>query len=261
MQGLHNFFLIWRNTLKFLNLESFFDSALEKIVLLCITTVLFYIFYRIIKRIVKHLFDNYSHLNFMGNARMLTLSRLILSISQYFTIFLYIYTILGILGLPIGKLLTGAGIIGVGLGFAGRDLMSDVINGFFIIVEHQVNVGDTVYFQNLNVKGKVTTIGIRSLTLTSPTNGIIFVPNRNIIALANLSRVPNTLFLDVPVTVETIDILKERVLKVNQNYEQVEFVGMVTLEDIVYLRSKITGNYEEISILQPEIQAAYYEKK
>lgn len=246
--------------MKFLHLETYFDSAIEKIILLILATVLFYIFYRIIKRIVKHLFDNYSHLNLMDNARILTLSRLILSIAQYFTIFLYIYTILGIFGLPIGRLLTGAGIIGVALGFAGRDLMSDVINGFFIIVEHQVNVGDTVYFHNLDVKGKVSAIGIRSLTLTSATNGIIFVPNRNIIALANLSRLTNTVYLDVPVTIDTVDRLKKRILSVNQNYEHVEFVGMVTLDDTVYLRSKIIGDYEQISSQQAQILDKYYEK-
>ena len=147
--------------MKFLHLETYFDSAIEKMILLILATVLFYIFYRIVKRIVKHLFDNYYRLNLMDNARILTLSRLILSICQYFTIFLYVYTILGIFGLPIGRLLTGAGIIGVALGFAGRDLMSDVINGFFIIVERQVNIGDTVYFKNLDITGKVSAISIR----------------------------------------------------------------------------------------------------
>lgn len=246
--------------MKFLHLEPYFDSAIEKIILLVLATVLFYIFYRIIKRIVKHLFDNYSHLNLMDNARILTLSRLILSIAQYLTIFLYIYTILGIFGLPIGRLLTGAGIIGVALGFAGRDLMSDVINGFFIIFEHQVNIGDTVYFQNLDITGKVSAISIRSLTLTSASNGITFIPNRNIIALSNLSRTTTSLFVDVPVTLDTVASLKKRVLSVNETYDNVEFIGMVTLEDTIYLRSKISGHYEDISSEQTNLLAAYYEK-
>lgn len=244
--------------MKFLHLD--FDSAIEKMILLILATVLFYIFYRIVKRIVKHLFDNYYRLNLMDNARILTLSRLILSICQYFTIFLYVYTILGIFGLPIGRLLTGAGIIGVALGFAGRDLMSDVINGFFIIVERQVNIGDTVYFKNLDITGKVSAISIRSLTLTSASNGTTFIPNRNIIALSNLSRTTTSLFVDVPVTLDTVTSLKQRVLSVNETYENVEFLGMVTLEDTVYLRSKISGRYEDISSEQANLLAAYYEK-
>lgn len=244
--------------MKFLHLD--YDSVLEKLILLFLATVLFYIFYRIVKRIVKHLFDNYDRLNLMDNARILTLSRLILSISQYVTIFLYVYTILGIFGLPIGRLLTGAGIIGVALGFAGRDLMSDVINGFFIIVERQVNIGDTVYFQNLDLTGKVIAISIRSLTLTSAKNGTTFIPNRNIIALSNLSRTTTSLYVDVPVTIDTIKSLKERVFLVNDRYDNVEFMGMVTLEDTVYLRSKISGNYEDISSEQAKILAAYYNK-
>ncbi|MDN6070990.1 MAG: mechanosensitive ion channel family protein [Lactococcus plantarum] len=244
--------------MKFLHFD--FDSAIEKMILLILATVLFYIFYRIVKRIVKHLFDNYYRLNLMDNARILTLSRLILSICQYFTIFLYVYTILGIFGLPIGRLLTGAGIIGVALGFAGRDLMSDVINGFFIIVERQVNIGDTVYFKNLDITGKVSAISIRSLTLTSASNGTTFIPNRNIIALSNLSRTTTSLFVDVPVTLDTVTSLKQRVLSVNETYENVDFLGMVTLEDTVYLRSKISGRYEDISSEQANLLAAYYEK-
>ena len=246
--------------MKFLHIDTYIDTVLEKLILLALATILFYIFYRILKDIIRHLFDNYSRINVADNARILTLSRLISSIFQYVTVFLYIYTILAIFGLPVARLLTGAGIIGVALGFAGRDLMSDIINGFFIIVEHQVNVGDTVYFQNLEVTGKVSVIGIRSLTLTSATGSLIFVPNRHIMALANLSRMTNTLYLDVPVTLDTVDQLKDRMMTVNQTYANADFVGMITIDYTVYLRSKLTGDYADISIQQAKIMTQYYEK-
>ena len=110
--------------MKYLHLENLFDVAVEKIIYVIIASILFYVFYRILRRIIKHLFDNYSRINIADSARVLTLSRLTLSVFQYLTVFLYIYTILGIFGLPVASLLAGAGIVGVGLGFAGRDLMT-----------------------------------------------------------------------------------------------------------------------------------------
>ena len=244
--------------MKYLHLETLFDTAVEKIIYVVIASVLFFIFYRILKRIIKHLFDNYSRINIADSARVLTLSRLTLSVFQYLTVFLYIYTILGIFGLPVASLLAGAGIVGVGLGFAGRDLMTDIINGFFIIVEHQVNVGDTVNFKNLDITGTVMVIGIRSLTLKTSAGALVFVPNRNITALANLSRLDHHIFLDVPVTEENVTDVKQRMLSVNKDYPNAAFVGVQIVDEKVYLRSQLTGTYREISEQKAQILSQYY---
>ena len=244
--------------MKYLHLETLFDTAVEKIIYVVIASVLFFIFYRILRRIIKHLFDNYSRINIADSARVLTLSRLTLSVFQYLTVFLYIYTILGIFGLPVASLLAGAGIVGVGLGFAGRDLMTDIINGFFIIVEHQVNVGDTVNFKNLDITGTVMVIGIRSLTLKTSAGALVFVPNRNITALANLSRLEHHIFLDVPVTEENVADVKQGMLSVNKNYPNAAFVGVQIVDEKVYLRSQLTGTYREISEQKAQILAQYY---
>ena len=244
--------------MKYLHLETLFDTAVEKIIYVVIASVLFFIFYRILKRIIKHLFDNYSRINIADSARVLTLSRLTLSVFQYLTVFLYIYTILGIFGLPVASLLAGAGIVGVGLGFAGRDLMTDIINGFFIIVEHQVNVGDTVNFKNLDITGTVMVIGIRSLTLKTSAGALVFVPNRNITALANLSRLEHHIFLDVPVTEENVADVKQGMLSVNKNYPNAAFVGVQIVDEKVYLRSQLTGTYREISEQKAQILSQYY---
>ena len=92
--------------MKYLHLENLFDVAVEKIIYVIIASILFYVFYRILRRIIKHLFDNYSRINIADSARVLTLSRLTLSVFQYLTVFLYIYTILGIFGLPVASLYT-----------------------------------------------------------------------------------------------------------------------------------------------------------
>ena len=96
------------------------------------------------------------------------------------------------------------------------------------------------------------------MTLTTGTGALVFVPNRNITALANLSRLDHYIFLDVPVTSENVADVKERMLKVNENYPNTEFVGVQIVDEFVYLRSQLTGPYLEISELKAQILSQYY---
>ena len=43
-----------------------------------------------------------------------------------------------------GPLLTGAGILGLAVGFGAQSLVKDVISGFFILFEDQYGVGDSI---------------------------------------------------------------------------------------------------------------------
>ncbi len=67
--------------------------------------------------------------------------------------------------MPIGSLLAGAGIAGVAIGLGAQGFMSDVITGFFIIMEQQMDVGDYIKLANLTIEGTVVSVGIRTLQL------------------------------------------------------------------------------------------------
>ena len=190
----------------------------------------------------------------------MTLARLTKSGLTYLTAFLWIYTILSILGVPVGSVLAGAGILGVALGFAGRDLVADIINGFFIIVEHQINVGDWIRFENLGIEGEVTAVGIRSITLISDDGATAFIPNRNIESLKNFSYKDRTMNLDIPVTVENLEVMKDQVLRVNAEYPQVVYNGIITRDESIFIRSLLTANLSEINGLRMEIMNKYYTK-
>ena len=101
-------------------------------------------------------------------------------------------------------------------------------------------------------------IGIRSLTLKTSAGALVFVPNRNITALANLSRLDHHIFLDVPVTEENVTDVKQRMLSVNKNYPNAAFVGVQIVDEKVYLRSQLTGTYREISEQKAQILSQYY---
>lgn len=242
------------------NWESFSSLLIDKSIELIWVSLLFVVLNRVGKYIVRKLFLNYSKRKSSDTARILTFSKLSVSGIQYVTAFLYVYTVLGILGIPVSNLLAGAGIFGVALGFAGRDLVADIINGFFIIVEHQINVGDTIRFENLDLEGVVKAVGIRSITLASMDGATTYIPNRNIESLKNYSYGERSVLLDVPVTTYNLKDWKEKILQVNQNYPQVHFLGIITLQDKIFIRSQLTAPLSELTKLKMEILDAYFDK-
>ena len=111
-----------------------------------------------------------------------TISRLIENILNYTLYFFLLYFVLSTLGLPVSSLLAGAGIAGVAIGMGAQGFLSDVVNGFFILFERQLDVGDQVEFTNgpITISGKVVSVGIRTTQLRSEDGVLHFVPNRSI---------------------------------------------------------------------------------
>jgi small-conductance mechanosensitive channel len=76
--------------------------------------------------------------------RVETLTRVVTSLVKAAVLSLAIVMILGELGMEIKPLLAGAGIAGVAVGFGSQSIVKDFFAGFFILLEDQYDVGDTV---------------------------------------------------------------------------------------------------------------------
>ena len=88
---------------------------------------------------------------------------------------MYLLMVLSNWGVNIMALLTGAGILGVGVSFACQTLVKDIIAGFFIIVENQFNVGDTVKIKDNT--GEVVGLTLRLTVLRDEKGNIIYLTN------------------------------------------------------------------------------------
>jgi small-conductance mechanosensitive channel len=86
----------------------------------------------------------------------------------------------------IEPLLASAGIAGLAIGFGAQTLVKDVINGFFILVENQFQVGETI--RVAGVAGKVEEITMRRTVLRDADGTIHVVPNGSIQIVSNLTR-------------------------------------------------------------------------
>jgi small conductance mechanosensitive channel len=95
-------------------------------------------------------------------------------------------TILSELGIEIGPILAAAGIVGLAVGFGAQSLVKDVINGFFILLEDQIRVGDVV-----NISGKgglVEKINLKMTILRDLAGNVHYIPNGSIDVVTNMTK-------------------------------------------------------------------------
>jgi small conductance mechanosensitive channel len=86
----------------------------------------------------------------------------------------------------IAPVLTGAGIVGVAVGFGAQTLVRDIIGGFFLILEDQVRVGDVVTINGTG--GLVEELNLRTIVLRDIEGTVHVFPNGSITTLANRSK-------------------------------------------------------------------------
>lgn len=72
--------------------------------------------------------------------------------------------------------LASAGIVGIAVGFAAKDTLSNLFSGVFILADAPYKVGDYIVLDNTD-RGKVTHIGLRSTRILTRDDVEITVPN------------------------------------------------------------------------------------
>lgn len=226
-------------------LEGFkWDEILRNITDIVIDLVLISIFFLIIraigKAIINRLFSNYAHKeksNISSN-RMKTLHSLSMNAYIYMLVFFWIYSALTIIGVPIGTLLAGAGLFSVAIGLGAQGLASDIINGFFILFEKQINIGDYVTIGD--VTGTVSELGLRTTKIRSNNDALNFIPNRNITSISNMSKERMKAEINIRVNPDTPitkvinvmkDINKEYIPKTKGIIDEPQLLGTVDMGD------------------------------
>jgi len=87
-------------------------------------------------------------------------------------------TLLPEFGINVAPIIAWLGLAGVAIGMAAKDIFTDFLAGFFIIVEGEYSIGDEV--KVADVSGKVLSISLRRTILRDENGDIYFVPNGQI---------------------------------------------------------------------------------
>ena len=143
--------------------------------------------------------------------------------------------ILTLFNIPYGPLLASAGIVGVGVGLGAQSLFKDIINGVFILIEDQYNVGEVVKIAGL--QGSVQSLSLRATTLRDGDGTLYIIPNSQVATVANLSRdyAVGTLTLSVDACAnpdQVVELLRKLVAELSED---------ATYKDILLAAPEVLG--------------------
>lgn len=142
-------------------------------------------------------------------------------------------------------LLTGAGILGLAIGFGAQTLVKDVISGFFLILENQVRVGDVA---NINgTGGSVESLTLRTISLRDFSGTVHVFPNGSINTLANLTKDFSFAVLDIGVAYkEDTDRVSDVLRRVGDELAADERFGQNVLAPLEVVGVDGFGNSEVV---------------
>ena len=104
-------------------------------------------------------------------------------------------TAAGQFGINVTPVATLAGLASLALGFGAQNLVRDIITGFYIILEDQFVVGDTI--QVGDTVGRVEHVTLRRTVVRDSRGALVTLSNGDIRTVANLSRDWSQAFVDV----------------------------------------------------------------
>ncbi|WP_057888118.1 mechanosensitive ion channel family protein [Companilactobacillus mindensis] len=179
--------------------ESVLQHIASVVIQLVLLTVVLLLINWIGKKIIRHIFKTglRGTKATISPKKLDTIYTLILNIFKYILMFFWIYAILSAIGIPVGTLIAGAGIFSLAIGLGAQGFVSDMVNGFFILLEQQISVGDTIKIGA--IEGRVTYVGIRTTQIQSTDGTLNYIPNRNITVVSNKSRNNMQALMEIPI--------------------------------------------------------------
>lgn len=164
----------------------FVRHDLPKIVTMLIVAFVLTRILKFITRRLSHLGKSGSLPSGMRGQQIRTLSGVIYSVGVFVILFLTAMEILDTVNVNIKPLLASAGIVGLAIGFGAQTLVKDVVTGFFVLVENQFEIGDTIKIADRT--GVVEQMSLRRTVLRDSDGSIHIVPNSSIAVVTNFTR-------------------------------------------------------------------------
>ena len=105
----------------------------------------------------------------------LTAHYLFKDILKYTVIIVAIAWILHVLGINLESILISLGVVGIAIGFASQDIVSNFISGIFVISDKKIQVGNVIEVDGF--KGTIKKVGFRNTSMINQDNYEITIPN------------------------------------------------------------------------------------
>ncbi|WP_181275301.1 mechanosensitive ion channel family protein [Brevibacterium oceani] len=178
--------------------------------------------------------------------RAKTVGRMLSSVTTILISVIAALMILDALSFNIAPILASAGIAGVAIAFGAQELVRDYLSGFFIVIEDQYGIGDTVDLGE--AVGEVEDVGLRRTQVRDLTGTLWHVRNGEILRVGNLSQGWARAVLDIPIDYRTsMDDYREMTADVTRTLKKDPEIARAMLEDpeIAGVQS-LSGSYRVI---------------
>lgn len=189
-------------------------------------------------------------------ARAMTLWVVMRRVILVAVVIVVILLTLAVWGFSLTPLLAVGTVVGAALGFGAQDLVKDVIAGFFILVEDQFRVGDTITIAGTS--GTVEDIQLRVTVLRDLEGNEHFVPNGQITVTSNFTSQYAKPVIDVGISYDSdvdkaLAVMEDELVRLAEDpgwtdriHDEVEILGVNKLDDsAVVLRGRLTTVADE----------------
>ncbi len=184
--------------------------------------------------------------HFIEERKEQTIESMIRSITKYTATISFIFFAISQYVSNFGRILAGAGVIGVIVGFGAQSLIKDILSGIFLIYEKQLHQGDFITINN-TFNGTVVDIGLRFLKIREWSGKVLTISNGEVKQIHNfnieqmrvIERVvvsyrenPERVFEILEIACEKINDLHKPCLKLDHSncaVEQFKVYGMTTI--------------------------------
>ena len=133
--------------------------------------------------------------------RAKTVGRMLGSVATILISVIAVLMVLDQMNFNIAPILASAGIVGVALAFGAQELVKDYLSGFFMVIEDQYGIGDTVDLGE--AVGEVEDFGLRKTAVRDLTGTLWHVRNGEIMRVGNLSQGWARAVLEIPIDYST----------------------------------------------------------
>jgi len=130
-----------------------------------------------------------------------TLAGVVYSAGSKVVWFIALLTVVREFKIDITPAVTLAGLASLAVGFGAQTLVRDVITGFYIVMEDQYMVGDTIQIDDY--QGRVEHITLRRTVIRDTRGALVTIANGEIRTVSNLSRDWSQAFVDVSLAPES----------------------------------------------------------
>lgn len=177
----------------------------------------FYVLRKISSWAIELFFKKYFNTHTQNTNRYETIYRVTYNIFNAIYYFFLIYTILEILNFPVGTLLASAGVVGLAVSLGAQGFVSDLVNGFTMLFEKQIEIGDEVTLDDIT--GVVLNVSLRTTEIKDFDGTVHFIPNREIAIISNRSKADMRALITIRLYPDTdIEEVRKIIDAVNEKY-------------------------------------------